>query len=133
MENTGEGGMFVRLVVEDEDFMVCCGGTSYIIYDECFVGSDVTSDVSNEGFDAAIKLEEEYMFPHAEDVYKNISTSYICCMTIASTGASYYDDDKERNWICTFDDLTDEGKELYKQIQQLYPKGVITLQTWLDT
>jgi hypothetical protein len=129
--NDGQGGMFVRLVVEDDAFMVCCGGYSVIFRDECFVGSDILTKVEN--FDLALEAEEKYIFPHAEDEYQDYSGNYICCMAIASTGASYYDDGKERNWICTFDDLTDEGKDLYKKIQQLYPKGTITLQTWLDT
>lgn len=49
--NTGEGGMFVRLVVipveedrfpdnPDKYWMLCCGGTQSIQRDECFIGDD---------------------------------------------------------------------------------------------
>jgi hypothetical protein len=34
---------------------------------------------------------------------------------------------------CTYDDLTDEGKELYNNIQKLDPTGKLVLQTGLDT
>jgi hypothetical protein len=135
LTSRGDGGMFVRLVVENEDFMVCCGGDNYIFQDECFVGSDILSTVSTDAFDDALEAEHQYIFPrnHGEDALASLSTPYICCMTIASTGASYYDKDKERNWICTFDDLTANGQDLYRRIEALYPDGTITLQTWLDT
>lgn len=44
-KNTGEGGMFVRLVVvpnRDADFMVCAGGEIRFLADAALVGDDVT-------------------------------------------------------------------------------------------
>jgi hypothetical protein len=145
LTNTGEGGMFVRLVVEDDDFLVCCGGANYAFYDECFVGSDKNHpEQTGNTWPRNMDLWRKHHFPQVDELWsgspthedytiKALSIPYICCMTIASTGASYYDEDKERNWICTFDDLTSNGQDLYRRIEALYPDGTVTLQTWLDT
>ncbi|NBC31928.1 MAG: hypothetical protein GVY13_04565 [Alphaproteobacteria bacterium] len=60
-KHTGEGGMFVRLVVlpnRDADFMVCAGGEIRFLADGVLVGDDLTAfpgkperpDVVREGF-----------------------------------------------------------------------------------
>lgn len=103
---TGEGGLFVKLVATtEEDWMVCCGGFQRVEESECHVGSD--------------KKSHEH--------------SYLCIMTIGSTGWSGYSDKAGTYWTCTFDDLTEEGKRLYKAIQALYPDCKLYLQTFLDT
>lgn len=133
-ENSGEGGVFVRLVVEPiyhkdgkefrrdfmlrRGFMQCCGGTQSIAFDECYIGDDL-GNYDNYHFPRV----DEYKSP---DQYNSIP--YLCAMTLGSTGWS------SGYWICTYDDLTDEGKSLYDRIKTLYGDcGRLILQTWLDT
>lgn len=41
--------------------------------------------------------------------------------------------DKDYNpWRCTYDDLTNEGKDLYHSLQTLYPECRLYLLTWVD-
>lgn len=126
-EFTGEGGMFVRLVVEDVEntFMQCCGGHSnVVIYDESFVGTD---------------KEERYHFPRlnrqfkSDDPYKYTSIPYLAILTIGSTGWSGWNEEHGYYWKCAEEDLTEKGKELLEALKALYPGCRIDLQTWLDT
>ncbi|MCI0527029.1 MAG: hypothetical protein L0Y56_06225 [Nitrospira sp.] len=162
-ENTGEGGMFVRLVVGDfdeEGWMVCSGGYQLVMMDESFIGDDVhpaappwpddMSKLSKEEIDAIIKGSTcppamQFHFPYYEDrnspekqqnkyFEPYASAGYLCALTIGSTGWSGYNDTLGGTWKCTYGDLTEEGKALYKILEKLYEgKGKIYLQTWLDT
>jgi hypothetical protein len=69
-----------------------------------------------------INSEEEDM----DSLQRYRSIEYLAVITMGSTGWS-------GEFRCTYDDLTDEGKELYNNIQKLYPTGKLVLQTWLDT
>ena len=179
--NTGEGGMFVRLVVapidvperpEDEelgdymeraravDWMVCCGGHQFVLYDESFIGDDVHPEpppwpasfegLSREEIEAILHQDqnppaEKFHFPWLEDRNKPAeegkfredpyaSGAYLCIITLGSTGWSGWNETTKETWKCTYEDLTEQGKMLYNLIQHLYgDKGKIYLQTWLDT
>lgn len=54
------------------------------------------------------------------------SIPVLMAMTIGATGWS-------NQWVCTFDDLTQEGKELVEMAKRLYPNGDVRLLTFLDT
>lgn len=123
--DTKEGGMFVRLVVEDYDLVVCAGGYQQIEYDEVLVGTDKGDEIFEH-------------FPHMEDKETStrrrlVSVDYACIITLGSTGWSGWNEEENRTFICTYEDLTESGKELYHMIRRLYPNGTIVLQTWLDT
>jgi len=154
-KNTGEGGMFVRLVVaelkpqtaKEEAWSVCCGGDNFCYYDEQFLGDDVNPDLSEEDLG---KLEESpaelLHFPRFPGRHANYdpekqflldpytSLPYLCIMTVGSTGWSGWHQGRQEYFRCRFENLTDEGKNLYQMIEKLYEnKGQIYLQTWLDT
>lgn len=171
-KNSGEGGMFVRLVVVpenysasdlphdedldlsmekylarkyDQEWMVCCGGDAVVLYDECFLGDDVTPD-RTEGDWSSESPAEVFHFPRIaqrnasnEEPRDNwldpyTSQPYLCAMTIGSTGWSGWNNEEQRSFRCRFENLTEEGKSLYQMIEKLYEgRGKIYLQTWLDT
>lgn len=140
-ENSGEGGMFVRLVVvphfyenKNEDFdkylekkyqeewMVCCGGAVVVIYDESFLGDDVNPDQAEENRWVEPAPAEFFHFPRFDDrkipaeerqtqwLDPYTSIGYLCAMTIGSTGRSGWNEKEGCSWRCTFEDLTEEGK-----------------------
>ena len=160
--NTGEGGIFVRLVAVDQaedvydEWVLCCGGYQEIEYDECLMGDDVherdtfTKDghliSAVEDFHFPRMREEYEPTPHEEeqndvdeatsywnDYYKWRSINYLAIITLGSTGWSIYDDTKDEYWLCHYNDLTVQGKALYQSLQELYPTSKLYLQTWLDT
>jgi len=146
-KNTGEGGMFVRLVVwYDQDWMTCCGGGNHVIYDECLVGTreDVDAQTIERDFEKELKLidkQEERNFPHINEepqepfthLERFISIDYLAALTIGSTGWSGFDEKIGRYWTCTYEDLTEDGKALYDAVQKLYDGCKLELLTWLDT
>jgi hypothetical protein len=58
---------------------------------------------------------------------KYISRDFLCVMTIGATGWS------SNEWVCTREDLTVEGEQLYSSLERLYPGCEIRLLTFLDT
>lgn len=142
--NTKEGGMFVRLVVVDKTglenymkrWMPCCGGYQNFIMDESFIGDDYFDSTGHED-DPAF----EYHFPwyavkNDEDDNPSArysSIDYLAIITLGATGWSGWNKILEAPWVCTYDDLTEEGKALYNQFKKLYPGSTLFLQTWLDT
>jgi len=151
-ENTGEGGVFVRLVVMDgmrnNDFytayLPCCGGFNQFSMDECFLGDDLLdrsypaddapSEVWRERDARLAKCEGRY-FPNLgiqndkSFAYhlRYFSEGFLCAMTIGATGWS------SSRWVCTFDDLTPDGTALVDSLRRLYPGCEIRLLTFLDT
>jgi hypothetical protein len=149
--STGEGGLFVELWVvpkKDTDWMVCCGGFGInVTYCESLIGTDKSHNTDN--FDEMMQeiksgnkdarqrfyLEEE-LFPymHKDEEQRDYnSIDLYACVNLGSTGWSGYHDDKGM-WRCTFDDLNDDGKALYKSLEKLYgDTAELLLVTWLDT
>lgn len=155
-KDTGEGGMFVRLVVVNNgEFMACCGGDNVVLYDESYIRDDnrprttppeIKESMNRDEVLKATKEEarliheyDEYHFPRINDrkekndYLRVMSIPYLCAMTIGSTGRSMYHLTNEEYWYCTYDDLNDDGKLLYDQLKKLYPGCAIHIQTWLDT
>ena len=135
--NSAEGGMFVRLVVVpniDDDWMVCCGGENYFLYDECLIGDDI--DRGQKDFQSPA---QEFHFPHlneerSSNIYPAASIGYLCVITLGSTGWSGWSDEKNDYFRCRYENLTVEGKKIYDQVQKMYEgKGILYIQTWLDT
>jgi len=150
-KNTGEGGMFVRLVVEEKEnkgWMVCCGGLQHIQYDECLVADDVCpppqrlprniDSLPPEEVDRILKETQIYPveahhFPLLKDGSWG-SVGYLSIITLGSTGWSGWDNETDDYWHCTYGDLTEEGRSLYDSLKNLYGEDCqIYLQTWLDT
>jgi len=151
MESTGEGGTFVRLVVvpnesENNGFMQCAGGYNHIIFDESYLGDDFDEELPNIDISSLSTVEFINYSVKETDHYKNkikkhfpnfynesspdklVSIPYLAIVTIGSTGWS------NGEWICTYNDLTDGGKNLYHLLENLYKDtGKIHIQTWIDT
>ena len=156
--STGEGGMFVRLVVipnndDENEFMQCCGGYQVVLFDETLIEDDETCKIpepEEPDYDNASREElVDYItattqrmnlvydkhFPRWNEqsfddfkIDKYMSIEYLAIITIGSTGWSNAD------WVCTYEDLTEDGKKLYNMISKLYEgTGKVCLQTWLDT
>ena len=150
--SSNEGGLFVRLVVEDPtySYMVCSGGYNSISMDENFIGDDKpcwcqlcrTGEYTIECHNCS-KFNEtfpNYDLPREESEKSNYleslryeSIPYLAVLTLGSTGWSGYDQDAGEMWTCTYDDLTDSGKALYDSLALAYPEAKLVLQTWLDT
>lgn len=148
-KNSGEGGMFVRLVVAENDensyWGVCCGGTQSILYDEQLLGDDIARDLSfeesvvsfSEGFPS-----ENFHFPRLREAFNEppgkldpyLSVPYLSIITLGTTGWSGWNESSGEYFRCRYENLTAEGKALYDSIKKLYEgKGTLYLQTWLDT
>ena len=124
-ENTMEGGMFVRLVVLDDENdteLVCCGGENHIVEDEIIIGD-------NSGRTPEDVRQEIFPSPYPE----HVSDACLAILTIGSTGWSGYDHAVNAYWRATVDDLTPEGKRLCLALEEAFPGKRIRLLTWLDT
>ena len=157
--NSGEGGMFVKLVVvddrdyDDSDWTICCGVSVSDLKSEELVGDDQLDPPAlrfEEGeapeealqaldeHDRAARAWEERHFPSLNDEAakghgRYLSRNYLAAVTLGNTGWSGFSDALERYWHCTHDDLTSEGKALYASFQKLYPGCTLHLLTFLDT
>lgn len=144
MPSSGEGGMFVRLVVVEKEFdswRQCAGGQISFQFDESLIGDDKNPQhrvdysqlKSHEEFKKADKKSWEHVrfhFPQINEYgeqYQYNSIGYLAVINLGSTGWSNAD------WLCKFEDLTDDGKILYRSIEKLYDGCDLYLQTWLDT
>lgn len=145
IESSGEGGLFVRLVVIDNNpyenkFIPCCGGYQNFFMDESFLGDDLLDeqlkniDSQPKGIDENFlrSQNDERYFPninnHDEEFERVrwLSRDFLAVLTIGATGWS-------DSWRCSFSDLTDEGKALVETMKILYPGCEIRLLTFLDT
>lgn len=152
-KSTKEGGMFVKLVVlakNDFETEQCCGCGVYDFLQESFVGSDhplienphlIESD--QERYEAFDKNKKQY-FPNCHDfeekeyrqkklAFLNIMCPALSVTVIGSTGWSGWHEEEGKYWHCTYDDLTEDGKNLFESIRKLYPNNPIHLLTFLDT
>lgn len=152
-KSSREGGMVVKLVVcdnraFDDQFGICCGASVIDMLTESFVGDDRRPQPEPlESFDSveAVRAEQQafldweaYHFPRigdsaAEGADQFLSRSYLAVMVMGSTGWSGVHKESGQYWQCTFDDLSEEGKSLYCQFEQLYSGCELHLLTFLDT
>lgn len=151
--HSNEGGMIVKLVVceprgEHDKFTICCGAYVRDILSESFIADDrrprpknMVDEESIENIDKYYNSQQEweaYHFPfHNDDtmdgVDKFLSIEYLAVVVMGNTGWSGYNETIGEYWQCGFDDLTEDGKLLYKQFEKLYPGCELHLLTFLDT
>lgn len=150
--NTNEGGMVVKLVVCDDrddetEFAQCSGAFVTDIQGEVLLADDKRAKPEladgPESMDAvmahqrAVRAWEQFHFPYLGDSTRGaaeyLSRGYLAVLVLGSTGWSGWHTTRECNWTCGFDDLTDEGKALYRQLEALYPGCTLHLLTFLDT
>ena len=155
-KNTNEGGTFVRLGVRDkirnkfdDDWMLCCGGQNQFMMDESYIGDDINGSFEfdyekmsiiddynnaqnkfyNTHFPKKKKKEDEQL----SWVDEHVSPRWLSMSTIGSTGWTGNNEDGT-DWICTYDDLTEEGKVLYNTFKKLYGDNCeVILMTFIDT
>ncbi len=144
-QNSMEGGMLVRLVVEEfyeSDFRVCIGGLVHVLMDESYIRDDNREPPKPHANPYQEQSENtEYIrhhFPLHERLNEPsfdgfVSRPYLAAILLGTTGWSGWNISEEKYWHATYDDLAVEGKAFYKSIQSLYPGHPIRLQTWLDT
>lgn len=140
-KNSNEGGMFVRLVVDDpnnDPWGVCCGGYCSFDYDEEYMGDDLGNPEAYHFPRMAETLPHSYSSAAGWDKpWEQTdfgSVAYLCVINLGSTGWSGWNEEKGEHFLCRYENLTAEGKELYNMIKKLYEgKGTLYLQTWLDT
>jgi hypothetical protein len=134
--------MVVKLVVYGDEefydnFVMCCGAQVYDISNEVLVGDDKPTSIESSDAhkeDAWILAHYPHLFGddiESSSIDKYTSRDYLAAIVLGTTGWSGAKDGEY--WKCTFDDLTDQGKALYKQIEALYPGAEIHLLTYLDT
>lgn len=150
LKNTNEGGTFVRLGVREKEetefndlWMVCSGGHNPFFMDETYQGNDKSGSFDIGDFEdwneRYIKFEQE-IFPY----YKNcripnptfydeyVSPGWLSVTTIGSTGWTGMREDGS-DWVCTYDDLTEDGKHFYDILKKTYPNCEILLMTFIET
>lgn len=124
------------------------GGSVVDLLSESFIGDDrrpkpepsarFDSIEAVEAEQKAFRDWEEYHFPRVGDssvdgVERFLSRPYLATMVMGTTGWSGWHEEDGRYWQCAFDDLSDDGKSLYRQIEKLYPGCDLHLLTFLDT
>ena len=119
-ENSGENGMYVLLVAHKTDESSVSFAPLIRVYsDEVFVGSDKPFLQSrnvkhnNSTFNEILTLEASFH--------------------LGKTWWTGFDKSAGAYWKCTYDDLTDEAKELYNLTQRMYPECNLYILTFLDT
>lgn len=155
--SSGEGGMVVKLVVvskaefdDPANPQVCAGAQVFDVLTEVLVGDD--SRPYSEAPEAATlstlaeherrRAEwEGYHYPNLVDAAKSsasacidpyLSRDYLAAIVMGSTGWSGRNEEGSC-WTCTFEDQTDAGKALYRQMAEIYPGATLHLLTFLDT
>ena len=152
-----EGGMFVKLVVvDDRDYdgtpwTICCGAHVTDTYSEPLVGddradrptaapypADATPEQLRTIMDADDRADAKWVARHfpaygeAGAAERHASRPYLASMVLGITGWSGASAEY-KSWRCTYEDLTEDGKAIYRQLQALYEGCTLHLLTFLDT
>lgn len=152
---SGEGGMVVKLVVlSDVEFddpanpAVCAGAQVFDVLTEVLVGDDKrpqpecpSTYEAPEAVTAEMDIRNEWESFHypalhdvgAKGVETALSRDYLASIVMGSTGWSGHNAEAGEYWTCTFEDLTEAGKALYRQMAAIYPSASLHLLTFLDT
>lgn len=77
---------------------------------------------------------EEYHFPSIKDTKYSVynSRAYLAAIVLGSTRCEW-NEDRDKLWHCTYDDLNLQGKALYNSLQNIYWGCDLYLLTFLDT
>lgn len=62
-----------------------------------------------------------------------LSNICVASILIGTTHLSLWDDDEKEYWVASYLDLTEEGKQLKKLLENLYGPNKIHIVTFLDT
>lgn len=125
-KDTGEGGMAVYLLFE-EDPNICIPGVGCFVYADCGLANlgEGTKMAISSTVDAEADLKNGRVYwiggQHASGLLYLGSTGAV----LAKTEGGY--------WTATYDDLTDQGKELYNLLHMLYAGSPPKIVTFLDT
>lgn len=151
--NTMEGGMIVKLVAREPDgladehvFRNCCGSHVFDSYGELLLWDDlrphpersVSSDYANVdewllAMDQEEKTYKDWLHYHVSEC-RTFCGPYLASIALGSTGWSGWTDEGGGHYFrCTFDDLMEPGKLLYRQLQYVFPYADLHLLTFLDT
>ena len=143
--NTGASGTIVKLVVHDDrekdTFAVCSGSIVFDVMISLFVGDDkhlIQRGRLNGESEKHFQQVVQYHFPKSYNddsskrIEKYLSRPYLASIIMGSTDWYGWDESEKRYWKCTYDDLTEDGKALYHQIQNLYKGCNLSLITFLD-
>lgn len=127
LKNTGEGGMFVLAAVLDQgyrppdytrdSFVNCCGPGFSFAHSESLVG-------------IRPKPPRSFLIENATE---NVTPLLLACVTLGTSGGSWYDTENEKLWNCVFTDLSAEGRDLVNSLSKLYGGRTVYLLTYLDT
>lgn len=150
--NTREGGTVVKLVVcnrpgNDSSFTQCAGVGVFDYLCLVLVGDDKRPRPSADrldnlaAVDAAVVAEyewEAYHFPsnnnaEADARIRLLSRDYLAVMVLGSTAWTGYHVTHGGEWLCRFQDLTEQGQAMYKMMEAQYPGCDIHLLTFIDT
>lgn len=141
LKSTQEGGMFVKMwVMEKEDAPfhgVCSGTTLYEVIQESLRGSDkykapdldeFMKKDNNLDVDAYDKAWSDFIYKFKTEITDGVEVSapLLASVLMGSTGWS-------GDFLCTYEDLSPEGKELYDHFKKMYPQAEIHLVTFIDT
>lgn len=133
-KNTGEGGLFVKLVVVPrawDEYQACCGATTSDFMAESYIGDTRGADSS-------------FHYPHADRAWTQTpepdelwsrysSIAYLAVIVLGSTGWSGWSDERGSYWRCDFTDLDENGMAIVNALAAIYPGCDLRLVTWLDT
>lgn len=128
-KNSGENGLYVSLVVEDDEITY----TNWARLEMCnvYVGSD-RGDAHDYHFPRIDKMKYDDALGEANWLYDILSRPYKHVILLDSHSWTGYNHEEGHYFVCTYNDLTPEGKALYDEIQQSHG-GRVSLITWLDT
>lgn len=150
-QNSREGGMFVKLVVcenrDDKWLKLCSGAFVMETMSGSLMGDHLRPRPASgvlqtiEAINAeekAIAEWESYHFPDLNEPgvsadRKYCSSGYLAVVVLGTTNWSGWNEQKGESWVCGFEDLTEEGKAFYRQMEMLYPGCDLHLLTFLDT
>lgn len=122
MEDTGEGGMAVFLVVPESNWPECCINMPTLQAHDVIVRGQEKIEREVWGF-------SQYDGPRNGHLYDDTGLQAVICL--GTTGGSYLDDENGY-FVARVEDLTLEGATLYALIRKLYGVEPMLL-TFLDT
>ena len=150
-ESSNEGGMFVRLwAIPRKNGGLCCGTETTELVDATFLGTDTTKKLQEKHAALLVikwakpitnvkdverldKLERKLngkvfdQFLYEDEQKRRWSCGLVASVLMGSTGWS------NGNFICTYQDLNETGKQFYDLFKSQYPHCDLHLLTFLDT
>lgn len=143
--STNEGGMLVKLWVIDRQpfddaYGMCCGVSVFDQASETFLGTDKegfpddsyvwtpghTPEEFSRAHDKSAAEQTQWLEKFFTGEHHENSIPLLAAIVMGSTGWS-------GDFICKYEDLTDDGKAIYDSMAKLYPKAELHLLTFLDT